>query len=92
MENNIQNQYAAYAKMASIVRQSPILKCECGSQFWREVYVIRKVNGILVGSSKPYEVLPQNVLVCDKCGRLCDEYKSDIEVEEDNASKIKLQV
>jgi Na+-translocating ferredoxin:NAD+ oxidoreductase RnfC subunit len=90
MENNIQNQYAAYAQMASIIKQSPLMTCECGSTYWREVYVVRKVNGILVGSKKPYEAYPQNVLICDKCGKICDDYKKDIEVENENKPMIKL--
>lgn len=42
--------------------------CECGCKFFKEVYVIRKVSGLLVGKSED-QYVPMNVLVCDKCGK-----------------------
>lgn len=54
------------------------MKCEkCGCTFFKEVYVVKTVNKLLVGAQED-QILPVNVLVCDKCGHINEIFKKNI--------------
>lgn len=41
--------------------------CSCGSKTFKEAIVLKRVSGIVLGEKT---VIPLNVIVCDKCGKL----------------------
>ena len=50
------------------------LKCEeCGSEHFREIYLIRKQSGLMVGSSNDI-IIPVPTFKCDSCGHINKEF------------------
>ncbi len=47
----------------------PNEKCSCGSVFFKQLMLIRKVPGLLIGSSQD-QIVNVAVLVCDECNEV----------------------
>lgn len=72
--DNLNIQQAARQQMVSTVYNSPTVKCqECGSKVFKEGMILKKVSSLVSGSGKD-ELVPIPVFVCDKCGKIPDEF------------------
>lgn len=61
---------------------------ECGSYHFKEVYMIKRVSGIISGSGKT-EIMPYPVLVCINCNAQLEDYEhTDAKKEEVKPSMI----
>jgi len=49
-----------------------MLKCECGNTHFAETFIIFKIPGLQVGSSKDVPI-PIRIYKCDKCGKILEE-------------------
>jgi predicted nucleic acid-binding Zn ribbon protein len=57
------------------LREQPSVVCEeCGSEFFREVTMIKKVSKLYTGSSQD-TIVPFPTYCCDKCGHVNEEFK-----------------
>lgn len=62
----------------------PSIKCdECGNQYYRQVVLFKRIPGVVTGNGAEPTILPIPVYVCDKCGRLMEEYRKDFEKEDE---------
>lgn len=53
---------------------APTVKCsKCGSKVFTEVVVLKKIPGLMVGSTHD-ELVPIPVYACNKCGEIPDEF------------------
>lgn len=50
----------------------PNEKCSCGSVFFKQVLLIRRVPGLLIGSSQD-QIANIAILVCDECNEVFKE-------------------
>lgn len=72
--NAMDLQSAAIADQRAAIYKSPAVKCsECGSKVFHEAVVLKKVSKLLSGTGKD-ELIPIPVYVCDKCGKIPDEF------------------
>jgi len=56
------------------LRTQPTLKCEvCGSIYFKEIVLIKKVNKLLTGSPED-TIVPFPSYRCDDCGHVNDEF------------------
>ena len=52
----------------------PNVKCEtCGGIFFENVTIIKRVSGLLVGSTQD-EMIPMETYVCSECGHMNKEF------------------
>lgn len=57
------------------LREQPTVSCEkCGSNFFKEVTMLKKVSKILTGSSED-TIVPFPTYMCNDCGNVNDEFK-----------------
>ena len=57
------------------LREQPSVVCEeCGSEFFREVTMIKKVSKLYTGSPQD-TIVPFPTYCCDKCGHVNEEFK-----------------
>jgi hypothetical protein len=68
-----------------ILQQSTPELCECGSRYFKLVYVIRKVSKLLIGAPED-QYMPIPVYRCDDCGRP----HKYLDFEEPNEDKINI--
>lgn len=67
------NMVDAQQRMAAIYK-APTVKCpECGSRIFHEAVILKNVSGFYSGTGKD-ELVPIPVYVCDKCGKIPDEF------------------
>lgn len=60
--------------VTSAIYKAPPVQCsECGSKIFHEAVVLKKVSMLLSGTGKE-ELVPIPVYVCDKCGKIPDEF------------------
>ncbi len=52
---------------------TPVICEECGNMSFTEAYHLRKVSGILIGSTTP-QIIPITVFSCTKCGHVNTEF------------------
>ncbi len=57
--------------------QSTEIKCECGSDLFREAFRFRKVSKILTASDKD-TLVPLPAVVCLSCGKVNEELSASI--------------
>lgn len=56
------------------LRQQPTVTCDdCGSKFFKEVTMLKKVPKLLTGSSED-TLVPFPTYCCDKCGHINEEF------------------
>jgi hypothetical protein len=71
-----------------IIRQSKNLTCDCGGILFKEGVVIKKISQFISPTGKE-EVFPLEVLICEKCGKVPNEFNThNIIPEELLAEKI----
>ena len=62
--------------------------CEkCGSRYFKEVYIIKKFNKLLIGSDRD-QIMPVNILACAECGHINDEFQIKESTKKNNSSLI----
>jgi len=66
------------------LRDQPTVTCDsCGSMFFKEVVIIKRVSKILTATPKDTDV-PFPTYMCDKCGHVNNEFNPfAIEAEDD---------
>ena len=47
----------------------PTVTCECGSVFYSQKYVLKKIPALLIGAPED-QIVNIPVFVCDKCGKI----------------------
>lgn len=61
----------------AILLDAPIEVCpKCGSKFFREVVVFKKISKLKVGAPEDIHY-PFPIHICDKCGEVAPPYKDD---------------
>ena len=55
-----------------LIKKSKTLECACGGMLFRPSMVFKKISAILSPSGKE-EILPIDVMVCEKCGKINSE-------------------
>ena len=76
MNSNIDTtelQTAAVQQYANTVYNSPNVICSCGSKVFHEAVVLKKISTLMSGTGRE-ELVPIPVYVCDKCGKIPDEF------------------
>lgn len=69
--NNIGNNPSDILAQQRILADAPLEVCpECGCKFYDEVVVVKKINGLMVGSPNEYEYSPVPVYICHNCHRI----------------------
>ena len=49
----------------------PSLKCDkCGNVAFTTAMIIKKIPGVLLGSANKTQLMPDQILVCSKCGTI----------------------
>lgn len=57
------------------LRQQPTVICEnCGSQYFKEVVILKKVSKLITGSSED-TLVPFPTYMCNSCGNVNEEFK-----------------
>ena len=57
------------------LRQQPTVICEnCGSQYFKEVVILKKVSKLITGSSED-TLVPFPTYMCNSCGNENEEFK-----------------
>ena len=65
-------------------RNYETIKCDkCGSIQFTNQYILKKVSGLEVGNGARATVLPLNVLVCAKCGKIWEDDIKGYKLEND---------
>lgn len=54
---------------ADMVKNSKSIKCECGSYLFRSAIVFKKLSHLITFTNND-ELVPIEVFVCDKCGKI----------------------
>ncbi len=78
LESNLDTaglQSAALQQQVSAVYKSPNVVCSCGSKIFHEAVVLKKLSSLMSGTGRE-ELVPIPVYVCDKCGKIPDEFTS----------------
>lgn len=76
MDNKDFNLQAAQMQSSlSAIYNSPNVVCSCGSKIFHEAVVLKKVSSLLSGTGKE-ELIPIPLYVCDKCGKIPEEFTS----------------
>jgi hypothetical protein len=52
-----------------IIKDAPLLLCDCGGALFTEKIMIKKISAI-VSPTGNEELFPLNVLICDSCGKI----------------------
>lgn len=77
MENSSLNASAIQAnaqqQYISTVYKSPNVICSCGSKVFHEAIILKKVSGLMSSTGRE-ELVPIPVYVCDKCGKIPEEF------------------
>ena len=76
MDSNIDTvglQAAATQQYVNTVYKSPNVVCSCGSKVFHEAVVLKKISALMSGTGRE-ELVPIPVYVCDKCGKIPDEF------------------
>lgn len=68
-------QAAAQQQYIKTVYKSPNVVCSCGSKLFHEAMVLKKISALLSGTGRE-ELVPIPVYVCDKCGKIPEEFTS----------------
>lgn len=64
-------------KLEQILLNAPNIKCDCGGTIFETATVFKRVSAIVSPSGRD-EVVPVDVYVCKKCGKvLSDMFKSE---------------
>lgn len=66
-------QAAAMQQYATTVYNSTNVVCSCGSKVFHEAVVLKKVSSLVSGTGRE-ELVPIPVYVCDKCGKIPEEF------------------
>lgn len=61
------------------VFDAPLITCECGSKIFTTGTILKKVPGIYFGASSEPVIIPTNLYVCAKCGKIMKEQLEDKE-------------
>lgn len=70
-----------------LIKRSKTLTCECGNMIFQPAVVFKKLSPILSPTSKE-EIIPLDVVICSKCGKVPSEFNvEDILPEEVLAKK-----
>jgi DNA-directed RNA polymerase subunit RPC12/RpoP len=57
------------------LREQPTIKCElCGSVFFKEVTILKRVSKLLTGSQED-TIVPFPTYMCETCHNVNDEFK-----------------
>lgn len=57
----------------------PSVVCEkCGCEFYEQVFIFKKISGLVLGTGGDDVIQPVPVCICKKCGEVMSEYKKDI--------------
>jgi hypothetical protein len=73
-----------------VIRQSKNITCDCGGILFRTGMMFKKISQFISPTGKE-EVFPIEVLICEKCGKVPNEFnKQNIIPEELLAKKITL--
>lgn len=60
------------------MKSAETVTCSCGCKAFLPATGFKKISGLLVGSPRPYELLPiQGIFVCAKCGEIAPFCKED---------------
>lgn len=64
-------------QLNNAILTAPIEKCsKCGSPFFKEVMIVKKISSVLTGTGKP-GMMPIPVYVCEKCGEVLHSMAED---------------
>lgn len=77
----------------------PSLKCDkCGNVAFTPAMIIKKIPGVLLGNASKTQLMPDQILVCSKCGtilkkdrdyyKLTDDGKDTVKEKQESASGI----
>lgn len=55
-----------------MLKRAKIIECACGGMLFRQSIVFKKISAIISPSGKE-EILPIDVMVCEKCGKVNNE-------------------
>lgn len=76
LESNVDTaewQIATKQQYVNTVYKSPNVICSCGSKIFHEAVVLKKISALMSGTGRE-ELVPIPVYVCDKCGKIPDEF------------------
>lgn len=63
----------------------PSLACDkCGCVAFQQALIMKKVPGVLVGSSSEFQLIPDYILTCAKCGTILKKDREYYKLNDDN--------
>lgn len=63
----------------------PSLKCDkCGCVAFNQSIIMKKIPGVLLGSSSKYQLLPDYIMTCAKCGTILKKDREYYKLNDDN--------
>lgn len=62
---------------------------KCGNVAFTPAIIIKKIPGVLVGSSKEFQLLPDQILVCSKCGTILKKDREYYKLNDDGTENEK---
>lgn len=69
-----------------IIRQSKNLTCDCGGILFRSGLVFKKISQFVSPTGKE-EVFPIELLICEKCGKVPNEFNTQKIIPEELLAK-----
>lgn len=68
----------------------PSLCCDkCGNVAFTTAIIIKKIPGVLLGSSNKTQLMPDQILVCSKCGAILKKDREYYKLTDDGKDTIK---
>lgn len=68
----------------------PSLACDkCGNVAFTPAMIIKKVPGVLIGSPNKIQLMPDQILVCSKCGTILKKDREYYKLTDDGKDTIK---
>jgi hypothetical protein len=52
-----------------ILRNASTVRCECGGAVFKELFMIKKLSALISPSGRE-EIIPINLIICEKCGKV----------------------
>ena len=76
---------------AEIVKNSPLIICNCGGVVFSEKMMFRRISAIMSPSGKE-ELFPMNVIICDSCGKTPTQFNVNGMIPEEFLASKKLDL
>lgn len=65
----------------------PSIVCDnCGSEYYKQVMLFKRIPGVVTGNGAEPTILPIPIYICEKCGKLMEEYRKDFEKNSEEKS------